>query len=70
MVADDSPSVDLSLKEVADSAVAEAENRAIRRALQISHGKKSEAARLLKIDYKTLHVKMKRYRIYTRDFSA
>src|SRR2546425_1238884 len=59
-----------SLKQIAETAAAEAESRAIRRTLQATRGKKSEAARLLKVDYKTLHLKMKRYRIYARDFMA
>ncbi|PYN97375.1 MAG: hypothetical protein DMD91_18270 [Candidatus Rokuibacteriota bacterium] len=53
---------------MAETATAEAEVRAIRRALHTARGKKSEAARLLKVDYKTLHLKMKRYRIYTKNF--
>ena len=52
-----------SLKEIADRAVAEAERQAIRLALQATHGHKSEAARLLRVDYKTLHTKIKRYDI-------
>jgi two-component system response regulator HydG len=51
----------LSLKEVGDSATTEAEKRAIVEALQTAHGNKSEAARILRTDFKTLHVKMKRY---------
>jgi DNA-binding NtrC family response regulator len=52
-----------SLKEIANLAVAEAERQAIKLALQITHGNKSEAARLLRTDDKTLHVKMKQYGI-------
>ena len=65
---DPTPPDGLSLKQIAETAAAEAESRAIRRTLQATRGKKSEAARLLKVDYKTLHLKMKRYRIYARDF--
>jgi DNA-binding NtrC family response regulator len=54
---------DCSLKEIADAAAAQAEQDAIRRALQLTGGNKSEAARLLRTDYKTLHLKMKQYRI-------
>src|SRR5438309_3919694 len=52
-----------SLKEIADAAAAHAEQHAIRRVLQVTSGNKSEAARLLRTDYKTLHVKMKQYGI-------
>jgi len=57
-----------SLKERADMAAAEAEQLAIRSALQATRGNKSEAARILKTDYKTLHLKMKRYGIHPREF--
>ena len=52
-----------TLKECADRAAAEAERQAIRLALHATRGNKSEAARLLRTDYKTLHVKMKQYGI-------
>jgi two-component system nitrogen regulation response regulator GlnG len=48
-----------SLKAARDHGAAEAERRAIRAALITARGNKSEAARLLKTDFKTLHVKMK-----------
>jgi DNA-binding NtrC family response regulator len=51
------------LKEIADAAAAQAEQDAIRRVLQLTSGNKSEAARLLRTDYKTLYLKMKQYRI-------
>jgi DNA-binding NtrC family response regulator len=57
-----------SLKEVADLAAEEAEGQAIRLALQATAGNKSEAARLLHVDYKTLHLKMKRFGIQAGDF--
>lgn len=60
--------VGLSLKEIADAAAADAEQQAIRRALQASRGNKSEAARHLRVDYKTLHVKMKQYGIASAQF--
>jgi transcriptional regulator with GAF, ATPase, and Fis domain len=50
-----------SLKEIAQSAAADAEQHAIHRALEVTRGNKSEAARLLRTDYKTLHLKMKQY---------
>lgn len=57
-----------SLREITHRATAEAERQAIRLALQATSGNKSEAARLLRVDYKTLHLKMKRYRIEAREF--
>jgi DNA-binding NtrC family response regulator len=56
------------LKEIADRAIAEAEQQAIRLALQATHGNTSEAARLLRTDCKTLHVKMKQYGIPAAQF--
>jgi len=64
------PPMGRSLKTIAETAVGEAESLAIRQALHITRGKRSEAARLLRIDAKTLYVKMKRYRILGRDFVA
>jgi DNA-binding NtrC family response regulator len=64
------PPTGRSLKAIAETAVAEAESVAIRQALHITRGKRSEAARLLRIDAKTLYVKMKRYRILRQDFVA
>jgi two-component system nitrogen regulation response regulator GlnG len=58
------------LREIAGRAAAEAERQAIRLALRATRGNKSEAARLLRVDYKTLHVKMKRYGIEAREFRA
>jgi DNA-binding NtrC family response regulator len=59
-----------SLRAAAQLAAAEAEQRAIRRALEASGGNKAEAARALHTDYKTLHLKMKQYGISSREFSA
>ncbi len=59
----------ISLKEVADHAAVAAEKQAILEALQATHGNKSQAARLLKVDYKTLHVKIKRYHLQTKSAS-
>jgi DNA-binding NtrC family response regulator len=56
-----------SLKEIAGAA-AKAEQQAIQRALEITMGNKSEAARLLRTDYKTLHLKMKNYGVDARPF--
>jgi len=58
----------LSLKEMAGRAAAEAERWAIRQALRAAGGNKSEAARTLRTDYKTLHLKMRRHGIRSRDF--
>jgi two-component system nitrogen regulation response regulator GlnG len=57
-----------SLREIARRASAEAERQAIRLALQATRGNKSEAARLLRVDYKTLHIKIKQYGIPARRF--
>ena len=59
-----------SLRDIADRATAEAERQAIRVALQATRGNKSEAARLLRVDYKTLYLKMKRYAIDAKEFRA
>jgi DNA-binding NtrC family response regulator len=55
------PAGERSLKEIADVAIAEAEKRAIAEAVKKTSGNKSQAARLLHVDYKTLHLKMRRY---------
>jgi DNA-binding NtrC family response regulator len=59
-----------SLRELAEMAVLDAEGQAIRLALQATGGNKSEAARLLRVDYKTLHLKMKRFGIQAGAFRA
>ena len=51
----------LSLKEIATAAQEAAEKQAIAAALLTSQGNKSSAAKLLKIDYKTLFTKLRRY---------
>ena len=50
-----------TLREIGSAAAADAEKTAIEAALRTSHGNKSEAARLLQTDFKTLHLKMKRF---------
>jgi DNA-binding NtrC family response regulator len=66
---DEAPAhVDSSLKEIGDAAAAQAEENAIRRVLQLTGGNKSEAARLLRTDYKTLHLKIRQYGIDARLF--
>jgi two-component system nitrogen regulation response regulator GlnG len=58
----------LSLKEVRNKATTQAERWAIGAALQTTGGNKSVAARLLKTDFKTFHLKMKRYGIRRGEF--
>jgi len=60
---------ELSLREVAETAAGQAERDMIRQALESTKGNKSQAARLLRTDYTTLHAKMKRYGISARDFA-
>jgi DNA-binding NtrC family response regulator len=57
-----------SLRQVAAEASEAAERHAIAEALRSTRGNKSRAARALDTDYKTLHVKMKRFGIRGRDF--
>jgi DNA-binding NtrC family response regulator len=57
-----------SLRETAERAAAAAERDAICTALRAAGGNKAAAARALRTDYKTLHVKMKDMRIQARDF--
>ncbi len=61
---------DRSLKEIVDSAIAEAERQAICRALARTRGNKSQAARLLQTNYTTLHAKVKRFGISVREFQS
>jgi two-component system nitrogen regulation response regulator GlnG len=61
---------ELSLREVAGLAATRAERELIRQALEATKGNKSQAARMLRTDYTTLHAKMKRYGISARDFTA
>ena len=58
----------ISLKELADRASAEAERQAICLALTATEGNRSAAARLLRVDYKTLYLKMKQYEIDAVEF--
>lgn len=53
----------MPLKQVALQATRDAEREVIRRALTITGGNKSRAAKLLEIDYKTLLTKIKDYRV-------
>jgi len=56
-------SLDGSLEAIREAAAADAEQQAIRRVLQATRGNESEAARLLRTDYKALYFKMKQYGI-------
>jgi DNA-binding NtrC family response regulator len=59
-----------SLREIATSAAAAAERQAICEALRAASGNKSAAARTLRTDYKTLHVKIKSLGIHPRDWTS
>ena len=50
-----------SLREIIEDMTARAEQEAIRQALEETRGNKTEAARLLRVDYKTLYLKLRRY---------
>jgi len=60
--------VDRPLKEIAETAAADAERQAIRQALLAAEGNRSKAARCLRTDYKTLYLKMKQYGIPLEEF--
>ncbi|HEY4243315.1 MAG TPA: sigma-54 dependent transcriptional regulator [Kofleriaceae bacterium] len=57
-----------SLKETAEAAARDAERDLIVATLRATNGNKSQAARELQTDYKTLHVKMKALGIRANDF--
>jgi len=57
----------LSLKEISLKTTAHVEKEVIQGVLRVTGGNKSQAARLLRIDYKTLHYKLKEYGIRTRE---
>lgn len=59
-----------SLRQVAEEAARAAEHRAICDALRATRGNKSQAAKRLQTDYKTLHIKMRQLGIHARDFGA
>jgi DNA-binding NtrC family response regulator len=58
----------MSLKEIALEAARDAERNAICRVLRGTQGNKSRAARELRTDYKTLHLKMKSLGIGAKDY--
>ena len=51
------------LKEVVRRTVMQVEQEIITRVLRETHGNKAKAARILQVDYKTLHGKVKQYNI-------
>jgi two-component system nitrogen regulation response regulator GlnG len=56
------------LKEIADTAARDASRQLICDTLNHTRGNKTQAARVLRTDYKTLHLKMKVLGISARDF--
>jgi DNA-binding NtrC family response regulator len=58
-----------TLREIAVEAAEAAERQAICETLRATRGNKSQAAKALKTDYKTLHVKLKHLGIRAHDFS-
>jgi two-component system nitrogen regulation response regulator GlnG len=57
-----------SLKEISESASAQAERAAIQETLTATQGNILQAARVLQVDNKTLHARLKKYGIRARDF--
>ncbi|MDS4059789.1 MAG: sigma-54 dependent transcriptional regulator [Candidatus Contendobacter sp.] len=57
------PTVHLSLREIVHRQTVAIERDVLRRTLRETGGNKAKAARLLKIDYKTIHCKLKEYGI-------
>jgi len=57
------PEIGLPLKEIVQRATADVERRCLIEALKRTGGNKSKAARLLQIDRKTMHSKIKEYGI-------
>ena len=59
----------LSLKEIVQKATADVESRVLAKVLRRTGGNKAKAARLLQIDYKTIHSKIKQYgiRLYSEE---
>ena len=58
------PSEDgLPLREIVKRTTVEVERRVLTRVLRKTKGNKAEAARLLQVDYKTIHSKLKEYAI-------
>jgi two-component system nitrogen regulation response regulator GlnG len=53
----------LSLKQIVHETVVNVERKVLRQVLRQTQGNKAKAARLLRVDYKTIHVKVKNYGI-------
>jgi len=53
----------LSLREIVRRGTESIERKALAEALQYTRGNKAQAARLLRVDYKTIHTKLKKYGI-------
>nr|WP_289623803.1 helix-turn-helix domain-containing protein [Spartinivicinus marinus] len=53
----------LSLKDIVKKHTACVERQVLTEVLAFTNGNKAEAARLLQVDYKTIHTKLKRYGI-------
>ncbi len=63
------PAASSFLKEIAEAAAAAAERQAIVEALRVTQGNKSKAARMLHVDFKTLHLKMRKLGIVAMEAS-
>ncbi|MBF0553246.1 MAG: hypothetical protein HQK96_01670 [Nitrospirae bacterium] len=50
-----------TLREIKEEAVRKVETIAIKKVLKFTRGKKTEAAKILDVDYKTLLTKIKQY---------
>jgi DNA-binding NtrC family response regulator len=60
---DGTPWKGLSLREIVDESTTAVEKEVLTQVLKTTGGNKAKAARLLKIDYKTIHAKIKHYGI-------
>ena len=56
-----------SLRDIVRRSVIEVEKKVLTGVLLVTGGNKAKAARLLQVDYKTLHTKAKKFGIQTRD---
>lgn len=60
--------VDLPLKDLIGQITTQVERAILLRALALTHGNKAQAARMLHLDYKTIHTKLKTYEISSIHF--
>ncbi len=58
----------LPLKELVGRVTAQVERAILLRALEVTEGNKAQSARLLHIDYKTIHSKLKAHEIFSTRF--